>query len=160
VWSELDKKPGSQATARKPHVSSLRRNLQREHLDRIVDLAMGGGGGESAKPISNLAISKLRALNGKLSSVIGEKGDQTGNLDPYTFAHLSEAKIRIQKVLDAQYIVNGGGGMGGLGGMLFGQPAQQQAPQSGESLLLREHIREASSSFEPPAAPAAEPEKK
>ncbi|MFZ4574735.1 MAG: hypothetical protein ACOYN0_10080, partial [Phycisphaerales bacterium] len=95
---------------------------------------------------------------------IGEKGDQTGNLDPYTFAHLSEAKIRIQKVLDAQYIVNSGG-MGGLGGfMMFGQPAvQQQPPASGESLLLREHIREASSSFAPPtppAAPGAEPEKK
>lgn len=160
VWSELDKKPGSQATARKPHVSSLRRNLQREHLDRIVDLAMGGGGGESAKPISNLAISKLRALNGKISSVIGEKGDQTGNLDPYTFAHLSEAKILIQKVLDAQYVVNSGGGGGGLGGFMFGQPITQPAvPQGGESLLLREHIREASSSFEPPA-PAAEPEKK
>ena len=44
-------------------------------------------------------------------------------IDPYTHAHLSECKLRIDKALEAQYIRNaGGGGFGGFGGMFFGQP--------------------------------------
>ena len=49
VWSELEKSPGGSYTARKPYISSLRRNLQREHLDRMIELSMGGGG--SGEPL-------------------------------------------------------------------------------------------------------------
>jgi hypothetical protein len=121
VWSELDKKPDGKFSARKPMISSLRRNLQREHLERMIDLAMGAGSGEAGKPISNLAMSKLRAIRTKITGIIGEKGDQESGLDAYTFAHLSEAKIRIDKALDASYIINGGGAMPDFG-FLFGQP--------------------------------------
>jgi hypothetical protein len=99
-------------------ISSLRRNLQREYVDRMIDLTFGSGGGvEAYKPVSNLAMYKLRNLKDRLARVLDDKG-AASNLDPYTIAHLSEARTRIEKALDAGYTLNGGG-MGGMGGFYF-----------------------------------------
>jgi hypothetical protein len=124
AWSELDKSPSGSFTARKPYISSLRRNLQREHLERMIDLTLpGAGSGEAFKAISNLAIFRLRQLDDKITSIIGEKGDKAGGLDAYSLAHLSEAKMRIGKALDAQYIYNqSGGAMTFPFSFMFGQP--------------------------------------
>ncbi len=114
IWSELDAVPNSSFTARKPMISSLRRNLQREHLKRLIDLSMlDEGFGASAQPIANLSTLKLRELSDKIEHLLGNGGR---TVDPYTIAHLSEAKVRITKSLDADYIYNtddigGGGGM-------------------------------------------------
>ena len=63
VWSELAGAKDESFTARKPMISSLRRNLQREHLERLIDMSMGGGfPSASQKPISNLATAQLRNL--------------------------------------------------------------------------------------------------
>jgi hypothetical protein len=96
-------------------------------IERLIDLTLpGAGSGEAYKPISNLATSKLREIDRKLTKIVGEKADQKGSLDAYTFAHLSEAKVRIGKALDAQYIYNQSSGGGGFPfGMFFGQPTQQ-----------------------------------
>jgi hypothetical protein len=103
IWSELDRKPAEPTTARKPWISSLRRNLQREHLDRLIELTLPEAGFTAAyKPISNLAIVKLREIRTKIAGAIENKG----NIDPYSLAHLSEAQVRIEKALDAQYIYN------------------------------------------------------
>ena len=129
AWSELDQTNGGKYTARKPMVSSLRRNLQREHLERMIDLLMPNDGfGVASKPVSNLAIHKLREIEGKIDRVLDKGSDR---IDPYTVAHLSEAKVRIEKALDADYIYNVptfnfGGGMP----MMFGQPAPQTQPQN------------------------------
>lgn len=135
VWSELDKSPGGSYTARKPYISSLRRNLQREHLERMIDLSLpGAGNGEAYKAISNLSVYRLRQLHEKITGIIGEKGDKAGNLDPYSLAHLTEAKIRIGKALDAGYVYNQSSGGGGGGGFFFfGQnpPAEPPPVQMG-----------------------------
>jgi len=115
VWSELNNGSSGSFTARKPYISSLRRNLQREHLDRLIDLTLPSTGStEAFKAISNLAVFRLRQLNETITGIIGEKSDKGGTLDAYSMAHLSEAKMRIGKALDAQYIYNqapaGGGG--------------------------------------------------
>ncbi len=128
IWSELDKKDGGKFTARQPMISSLRRNLQREYLDRLIDLAGPDGlSGAAAKPVANLAVFHLRELDKKIK----ESVENPGRLDPYTLAHLSEANVRIEKALDAQYIYNTNafGGMGG-GFLLFNTPAQpvEQTP--------------------------------
>ncbi len=102
VWTELDQSGGGSFTARKPMISSLRRNLQREHLDRLLDLSLRGlGTGAASKPVQTLATAKLRELKTKL-----EKFKDAGGLDPYTRSHLDEARVRITKVLDANYIYN------------------------------------------------------
>jgi len=125
AWAELDQTNGGKYSARKPMISSLRRNLQREHLDRMIDLVMANDGfGAAAKPVANLAVYKLRDLQGKI-----EKASKNGSkIDPYSLAHLSEAKMRIEKALDADYIYNLGSGGFGMGmGMFFGQPSAAQA---------------------------------
>ncbi len=128
VWSELDKSPSGKFTARKPMISSLRRNLQREYVERMIDLTFpGAGSGEAYKPVSNLAMFKLRQLKDKLATFVDEKG-KGSNLDPYTQAHLSEAKVRIEKALDASYVYNTGSAGGGLPFLMFGQGAAPTKP--------------------------------
>ena len=51
---------------------------------------------------------------------------------PYTLAHLSEAKVRIEKALDASYVYNAGGAGGGMSYLMFGQGAAPQAQKPGE----------------------------
>ena len=128
IWSELDNKPTERCTARKPWISSLRRNLQREHLERLIDLTMPDAGyGAAYKPISNLATMKLRALQKSISGAL----DHRGMLDPYSVAHLSEAKLRIEKALDAQYIYNVRD-IGGSGFPYFFLLREPEAPNPGK----------------------------
>jgi hypothetical protein len=91
-------------TVRSPAISSLRRNLQREHLQRLVDLALQKGDSSSTRSIALLA----RLTLDNLSKAI-ERGLE-GDLDAYTRAHLSDAKTRIAKALDASYSYNAGTG--------------------------------------------------
>ncbi|MBN2312682.1 MAG: zinc-dependent metalloprotease [Sedimentisphaerales bacterium] len=103
VWSELDKQPGKKYTARQPMISSLRRNLQREHLELMIDLSKSDYSGTTAyKPIATLIVEKLRTLKDEKIDHILETYDE--NLDPYTRAHLKDAGMQIEKALDAQYI--------------------------------------------------------
>lgn len=124
IWSELDASGGKTFDNRNAMISSLRRNLQREHLQRLIDLSMPDGmSGAAAKPISNLALAHLRDIRARIDKVIDVKNNQKKSADDYTFAHLSEAALRIDKALDAGYIYNTdmiGGGGGGF--IFFGQP--------------------------------------
>jgi Met-zincin/Domain of unknown function (DUF5117) len=102
IWSELDKKPSGKNTARKPMISSLRRNLQREHLKRLIDLTMPNAvNNESGKPIGNLARQELRIIKAKAEAAL-----KRGGLDPYSLAHVTEVKEQAEKALDARYIYN------------------------------------------------------
>ncbi|MCB9846115.1 MAG: zinc-dependent metalloprotease [Phycisphaeraceae bacterium] len=105
VFSELDGSADRRYSARDPMISSLRRNLQREMVERLIDLSLEGGSSSAAsKPIATLATMKLRNLSDKLGRVTSN--GNAGKLDPYTLAHLTESKIRIDKALEAQYIYN------------------------------------------------------
>ncbi|MCA9063727.1 MAG: zinc-dependent metalloprotease [Planctomycetaceae bacterium] len=104
IWSELDAKAEGEYTARKPLISSMRRNLQREHLDRLIDLTLpGGGSGAAGQVISTLAAEQLRQIMKKIEAAQAAAADRH---DPYTTAHLAQARDRIQKALDADYILN------------------------------------------------------
>lgn len=104
IWTELDKTPDKQFTARVPMVTSLRRNLQQEHLERLISLAMPGNGStEAYKPISNLALVGLKGIRGRIDKLVK---DGPGNLDPYTYAHFSKIADQIDKALQAEFIYN------------------------------------------------------
>ena len=104
VWTEVSGRVDQRYTDREPMVSSLRRNLQREHLERLIDLTKPGDGFTAAeKPISNLALMNLRDLQQRIEKTL-EQSDS--NIDAYTLAHLTEADKRIAQVLDAQFIYN------------------------------------------------------
>ncbi len=101
IWKELDELPQGKFTERKPAISSLRRNLQTEHLQRLFDLASERRGGSSAmKPIANLAAMTLKSLQTKLA-----KAAENENYDVYTRAHLQDAGVRVSKWIESQYVV-------------------------------------------------------
>ena len=90
IWTELEKLPKGKFTERKPAISSLRRNLQSEHIERLMDLGVQKRGGAAMKPIANLAAMNLRELKTKL-----EDSAENGKLDPYTKAHLQDALLKV-----------------------------------------------------------------
>jgi hypothetical protein len=104
IWRELTEVPDRAFTPRMPMITSLRRNLQREHLERLIDLTLPGSGFTAAyKPISNLAVVELRSIQKKIEQALEKVGPKA---DTYTRAHLAEAQARIAKALDAQVIYN------------------------------------------------------
>ncbi len=87
-------------SVRLPAISSLRRNLQREHLQRLIDLALQRGYSSSTRSIALLARMTLADLGQSIDASLQE------DLDAYTRAHLSDARARIVKALDATYSYN------------------------------------------------------
>lgn len=124
IWQELEKAPSKQYTARVPLVSSLRRNLQQEHLERLVDLSIPGNvRTEAYKPIANLASFELDRILKKIDNVLSKGGDK---IDPYTRSHLAELKEQVEKRRDAQFIYNAKDIKGGSSaGFIFFQEEQQ-----------------------------------
>ena len=103
VWSELEAKVDGARTARKPQVSSMRRNLQREHLQRLIDLALADKSSSPAgRAISALATQELQTLVAKIEACVAATGE---NADPYSRAHFAQATKRIRKVLNAGYLI-------------------------------------------------------
>jgi hypothetical protein len=103
VWDELGSTPSKSYTNRDSMISSLRRNLQRQHIERLVNLSNPSPAfGAAGKPVSTLAMLQLRELDAKLGKAIENKN----RLDRYTLAHLVDSQQRIQQALEAQYIAN------------------------------------------------------
>jgi hypothetical protein len=102
AWSELGQiDPAKVYNDRNPLVSSLRRNLQREHVERLIDLANNKlGNNPAAKPISDLSAGQLAELRDRLTA-----GAAQQNLDAYTRSHFRENAARITKLLDSRYVI-------------------------------------------------------
>ncbi|MEN6457519.1 MAG: zinc-dependent metalloprotease [Thermoguttaceae bacterium] len=83
-------------TARKPAISSLRRNLQQHYFQRLADIALGNA--DVPTDCEMVAVAELKTLEGRIKAVLGGKAE----LDTYTRAHLTEMATRIRKVLDAR----------------------------------------------------------
>ena len=132
IWSELDAKPEGEVSSRKPRISSWRRNLQREHLERLIDLAIPTDSNAVTKPVTALALMQLKELKRKLDATL----EGRNSLDPYSLAHLGESQTRIVKAIDAIYVYNMPSSFGGGGGsfFLFGQDGQpvktKEVPES------------------------------
>ncbi len=108
IWSELD----SGASCR----SIARRNLQREHLRRLMAMVVGnrrspledaagyvivlGGSSNVPADAKSLARLHLSMLGSRINQVLESK---SGSLDDTTRAHLLECRQRIHKTLDSSY---------------------------------------------------------
>jgi len=121
IWSELDNVPEGKFTERKPAISSLRRNLQTEHIERLFDLAAESESMIAAmKPIANLASMTLRDMMVKL-----ETAKENERYDAYTRAHLEDSFHRVKKWVDATYVINNEDSSGGFGTFfLFGKEGE------------------------------------
>lgn len=126
VWSELDQDCPADRNDRRPMISSLRRNLQREHMQRLLDLILETSDDTAAyKPISNLARMDLRNLAGRIEASIEKCGEK---MDAYTKAHLVETVERIERALEAGYTYNGGAAGRPTMLMMFGKDGQPLEP--------------------------------
>lgn len=122
IWSELDELPEGKFTEREPAISSLRRNLQTEYLERLFDLAAETKSATAAmKPIANLASMKLHELHKKL-----EKAAESEDFDAYSKAHIVDSKQRVKKWIDSTYVMNQDSGGGSGFSFLFGKEAEQR----------------------------------
>ncbi|WP_165243774.1 zinc-dependent metalloprotease [Paludisphaera soli] len=115
VWADLDKLPTKDEKDPKPGLSTVRRNLQREHLRRLGTMVIGSGGGGAEGPAyvvlygrgggsvpadaRSLARLHLKEIAGKIAKELDAKGAQ---LDDTTRAHLEESKEKIAKILEAR----------------------------------------------------------
>lgn len=125
VWTELDKPFAGQFSDRKPAVSSLRRNLQAEHVQRLLDLANAGATGNAAmKPISNLAAQTLRSLRGKLAEA------KNASVDAYTAAHIADLHDRIDRWAEGKFVPASAPAPVQF---LFGQPAEAGSETAGST---------------------------
>ena len=104
VWTELDARPDGKQSNTDAYISSLRRNLQRSHLERLVSLAGGSSRfGPSKAAVASLSRQQLRELDEQIGEVLSRDGSR---LDTYSKAHLSDAKAIIDRVLNADYVYN------------------------------------------------------
>ncbi|MCB9854952.1 MAG: zinc-dependent metalloprotease [Phycisphaerales bacterium] len=108
IWSELNESD-RKGTESKPLINSFRRNLQRQHLDELMNLVLSEPGGivpADANAIARLSVSDLSKKIGKRLGA--------GDIDIASRAHLADIKTRIDKALEAQYTVDRYGAMGGI----------------------------------------------
>lgn len=76
--------------------TSFRRNLQREHVGRLIDLSLMDSTSPSMRTISTLAKQELRR-------VMSEASQDDG--DAYTQAHLADLRERIERAMEAAYVM-------------------------------------------------------
>lgn len=98
VWALPD--PGSTYTNRSPLIGQLERNLQMEHLTRMINLATGmRWPGASGRTIQALARQELVTLQARVLIYSKARG-----VDDYSAAHLRDANERIARALEAAYL--------------------------------------------------------
>lgn len=99
VWRECTNPKGGWSSEA-PMISSFRRNLQREHIQRLMDLALLQDAPSPAlRTISTLSTQQLRQIDGLAEKALD------ADPDPYTVAHLNDVRTRVGKALDAAYVI-------------------------------------------------------
>ena len=123
IWKELEVVPDGEFSERKPAISSLRRNLQTEHIERLFDLANESESMTAAmKPIADLAAMTLREKMAKL-----EESKDNKVYDAYTRSHLTDSYYRVKQWVESTYVINNDEGSDPFGGFFFfGKEAEQK----------------------------------
>ena len=97
VYSELDDIKEGDFNNRKPAIHSLRRNLQRNYLEQLSNLALGNT--PAPRDCQAVAAAQLKEIDARVKSLLERNKVK---LDTYSKVHLDEIASRIEKVLDAR----------------------------------------------------------
>ena len=98
AWSECNPTNGSSRSD--IEISSFRRNLQREHAERLIQLMLlDGMSSPSLRTIATLATAELNRVDSMCERALDR------NPDTYTAAHLNDIRSRIARSLDAAYVI-------------------------------------------------------
>jgi hypothetical protein len=96
TWVELDDPNAAKS------ISSFRRNLQKEYVDRMVFFSSSNSGSSpTARTIETLSTQTLRELDKSISDAVKQNGK---SMDAYTRAHLTDIQDRIARALDYQAV--------------------------------------------------------
>ncbi len=93
VWRECEGPKSGVA------VSSFRRNLQREHTERLTTLALLNSTNPALRTISTLAAAELRRIDTMAEAALKARPEA------YTGAHLTDVRTRIARAMDAAYVI-------------------------------------------------------
>ncbi len=112
VWSELkdSRRMGRSGTLREPNIATLRRNLQREHVSQLVEIATAGENSFYPAVARTLAWKQLKTIHDDIDRILQDKS--ASKLDAWTDAHLDETRTRIARALEPVFTL--GGRQGGL----------------------------------------------
>lgn len=101
IWSEVLSSDAANGkyTNRKPMVSSLRRNLQREYITNLIDLNESYGSWGPPRAVQALSMEWMVNLRDRIDKVL--KGSSARNLDDYSRTHLKECQTRLSAAIDA-----------------------------------------------------------
>ncbi|MDM4017312.1 zinc-dependent metalloprotease [Roseiconus lacunae] len=123
AWTEIEAECPDGRNNRQPMITSLRRNLQKEHTQRLIDLLLEKNNNTAAyKPITDLARMELVDLQKEIEERLKtcEK-----KMDAYSRAHLNETAMRIGQALQAGFTYNSGAGASGGRILILGEtPAE------------------------------------
>ena len=116
IWTELPATDADLKKDQKIALSTIRRNLQREHVTRLARLVLGpkpdsglslmvlifggGGGHDAPADARSLARHHLREIDARVGRVLGATGKNV-QIDDASRAHLEEVREQIEKVLKA-----------------------------------------------------------
>ena len=106
IWSGLDLKDDAKHTDGKPMLSSIRRNLQRQHLQYLLAIADSEPGQLVSADVQSMVRFALRDLSNQINATLA-RADQPGvpsKVDFATRAHLTESRAQIERVLTAPHI--------------------------------------------------------
>jgi hypothetical protein len=122
IWAELGDAERRGTDAR-PFINSFRRNLQRMHLDMLMNLVLTDPDGTVPADANALARRNIEKLSRRIGKLVDadrrDAEDREGvRLDETTFAHLADVKKRVDKALEAEYAI-GGRGQGAAAPRLF-----------------------------------------
>ena len=112
IFAEVESFEEGEYTNRKPMISSLRRNLQRNYLQRLARLALDRS--SAPEDCKTLAFAELTDLKESIDVLLEDEPE----IDRYSEAHLQETSSRIGKVLATDRIFEQAGG-GGLFDLFF-----------------------------------------
>ena len=113
IYAEVDGFEEREYTNRKPLVSSLRRNLQRDYLDRLTSLALGRS--SAPQDCQTLAYVELQDLKERIDLLLEDEPE----IDRVSEAHLRETSDRIGKALETDLMFQRGGGGFSIMDILF-----------------------------------------
>ncbi|MBI5764958.1 MAG: zinc-dependent metalloprotease [Planctomycetes bacterium] len=122
IWTELNDSDRT-GTDAKPFINGYRRNLQRMHLEMLMNLVLTDPDGTVPADANAIARRNVERLSRKIGKVVERDG-----IDETTLAHLTDVKKRIDKALEANYTVNGFRGLSNL--LMFFREASHDPDRS------------------------------
>jgi hypothetical protein len=104
IWAPLDLADGQRYTETKPMLSSIRRNLQQQHLKYLIAIADSEPGNLVSPDLHSMVRFTLRELSEQIGNTLNKAKGDPSILDFGSRAHLTECKSRIDRILNAPYV--------------------------------------------------------